>query len=339
MGPVAGGGGMGSNPGSGAGGVGSATGGGSGGSPTSTIFATGSAPSNVASAVPICPAANGRIFTDGLGQVYEIGCGRMVTDQTLSTSSVSSLASCIDACDMYNFISFNSPSPCLAVSFYSTLSTNNCELKNGITNVTASGVDSALLVSRSVGSGNGTTGNGGTGGNGDYGSGSYVGVSTVTAPGSGYVTTVLPGGVTTIIRFRKRSWHRSRHHNCTFWGHNHYHCRRRWLWTRHWSRYRPGNRTRHRSWNRSRNWARINCLCCLDSRVDHRLQRTNHSFNIWCQHSYQRRICHGKHSDRHYHHGFHLDIHFRAHNCLYRPRCNSIGQWWSTSSYDYSWRR
>jgi hypothetical protein len=141
------------------------------------------------------------------------------------------------------------------------------------------------------------------------------------------------------FRFRKRSWHRSRHHNCTFWGHNHYHCRRRWLWTRHWSRYRPGNRTRHRSWNRSRNWARINCLCCLDSRVDHRLQRTNHSFNIWCQHSYQRRICHGKHSDRHYHHGFHLDIHFRAHNCLYRPRCNSIGQWWSTSSYDYSWRR
>jgi hypothetical protein len=176
------------------------------------------------------------------------------------------------------------------------------------------------------------------------------------------------------FRIRKRSWHRSRHHNCTFRGHNHYYCWRWWLWTRHWSRHRPGNGTRHRSgywtrnwtwhgsWDRTWNWTRksrhrsrhrswnrpwnwpwnwpgIDCLCCLDCRVDHCLQWTNHSFNIWCQHSHQRRICNGKHADCHYDHGLHFDIHLRAHSCLYRPRCNSIGQWWSTGDYDHSWRR
>lgn len=170
-----------------------------GGSPTSTIVVTSSAPSNGASAVPICPASDGRIFMDSLGQVYEIGCGRVVTDQTISTSNVSSLASCIDACDMYNLRSFNSPSSCLAVSFYSALTSGKCELKNGYTNVTDPDADSACLVSRSAGSGNGTTGNGGSGGNGDYGSGSVVGTFTATAPGSGGVTTVLAGGVTTVI--------------------------------------------------------------------------------------------------------------------------------------------
>ncbi|KAI4848306.1 hypothetical protein E4T44_04013, partial [Aureobasidium sp. EXF-8845] len=55
---------------------------------------------------------------------------------------------------------------------------------------------SARLVSRSAGSGNGTSGNGGNGNNGDYGSGTVVGTSTLSAPG---VTTVLPGGVTTVI--------------------------------------------------------------------------------------------------------------------------------------------
>jgi hypothetical protein len=170
--------------------------GGMGSAPNSTVFATNSAPSSGASAVPICPASNGNIFTDSLGQVYEIGCGRVVTDQTLSTSNASSLASCIDACDMYNLMSFNQPSPCLAISFYSTLTAGNCELKTGYTNVTDPDVDSARLVSRSVGGGNGTTGNGGTGNNGDYGSGSVMGTSTIVAPG---VTTILPGGVTTVI--------------------------------------------------------------------------------------------------------------------------------------------
>ncbi|CAD0113170.1 unnamed protein product, partial [Aureobasidium uvarum] len=174
------------------GGMGSIGNGGSGGSPTSTVIVTGSAPSNGASAVPVCPGSNGNIFTDSLGQVYEIGCGRLITDETISTSNVSSLTSCIDACDMYNIQNFNSPSGCLGVSFYRGLAAGNCELKTGSTNVTSPDADSARLLSRAVDPGNSTAGNGGTGGNGDYGSGSVVGTFTVSAPGG--VTTVLGGG-------------------------------------------------------------------------------------------------------------------------------------------------
>jgi hypothetical protein len=157
-----------------------------GGSAT-TGGASNASPSNAASPTPACPSSDGVKFTGSLGQVYEIGCGRYITDTTVSTTNVSSLVSCIGACDMYNIMSFNSPSPCVGVSFFGTLASSNCELKGGYTNVTSPGVDSASLLSRSPGAGNATTGTGGTGGNGDYGSGSAVGSSAgaTNAAGSG----------------------------------------------------------------------------------------------------------------------------------------------------------
>ncbi|CAD0092799.1 unnamed protein product [Aureobasidium vineae] len=171
------------------GGIGSVVNGGSGGSPTSTVIVTGSAPSNGAAAVPVCPGSNGNVFTDSLGQVYEIGCGRLITDETISTSNVSSLTSCIDACDMYNIQNFNYPSGCLGVSFYPALAAGNCELKTGSTNVTSPDADSARLLSRAVDPGNSTTGNGGqtvvSTASGGGGGGQVI---TITAGGGNYIT-------------------------------------------------------------------------------------------------------------------------------------------------------
>jgi hypothetical protein len=85
-----------------------------------------------ATVLPDCPnEAPGRLFSDNLGQIYGIYCGQEWTGALLATQNQSSLAACINACDIFNIIYQNVASPCQAVSFINGAITGQCLILAG----------------------------------------------------------------------------------------------------------------------------------------------------------------------------------------------------------------
>ena len=164
--------------------TGTGGGGGGGGSPPQTTSGTGYNP------LPTCPYDDSTVFTSPMGNLYQISCNVVFTNEVLDRRNTPSLATCISLCDMYNTLSFMIASPCLGVSWYSNQDAENCLLKTGSTGVYQEGVWSARLATpyQGPGGGNGT----GPGGNGT-GPGVY---STVTAPP--VVSTYVSNGQTVV---------------------------------------------------------------------------------------------------------------------------------------------
>ena len=114
--------------------------------------------------LPTCPYADNTVFTSPMGNLYQIGCDLLFTDDDLERRTTPSLATCISLCDMSNTMSFMIPSPCRGVSWLSEQEADNCLLKTGNTGIYRRNVWSAKLITpyQGPGGGNGT----GPGGNG-----------------------------------------------------------------------------------------------------------------------------------------------------------------------------
>ncbi|GAB7356709.1 hypothetical protein MBLNU459_g7414t1 [Dothideomycetes sp. NU459] len=160
----------------------------------------------ISTAVPYCPYADGSTYSDTTGMLYQIICGRYVTESTLSAQNQTSLAACIAACDMFNLLTFTSPSACLGVSFFEAArAQGNCELKAGGDSVAQRFVDSARLLTPNALSGNGSAdagSSGGGGGGGGVGGAGVVGTLGTMALGPNTGISLVPStiyGVATAV--------------------------------------------------------------------------------------------------------------------------------------------
>lgn len=102
-------------------------------SPTST--SASAAPS--ATAISVCPGANGTIYTSAAGIRYLIVCDVDYPGNDYPFRLVDTFASCVQACDIYNYD--NHHVPCVAALFIASreTTTNDCYLKSSIKNPTA----------------------------------------------------------------------------------------------------------------------------------------------------------------------------------------------------------
>jgi hypothetical protein len=119
----------------------------------SSVYTSSSASSPALSQTPLCPdEASGRLYAGLLGGIYGIYCGIEYTDRILGQAfRQEAFLNCISACDAYNIVHFNEASPCRGVSYYESISGDNCFLKSGVLGpVIRPGVDSARLMNPQV---------------------------------------------------------------------------------------------------------------------------------------------------------------------------------------------